>query len=90
MGRGRPKLTIPLPKHFNISKTGHIATINMVYNIAEWQLHFSYRYETENAETGEGVIGVDIGEIHPIVSHDGTETRIFNGRYIRSLYRLRN
>ena len=35
-------------------------------------------------------IGVDIGEIHPIVSHDGHHTTIFNGRYIRSLYRLRN
>ena len=90
MGRRRPKLKIPLPKHFNLSKTVHIATIDLVYNFGQWELHFSYRYETETPETGEGVIGVDIGEIHPIVSHDGTETRIFNGRYIRSLYRLRN
>ena len=44
----------------------------------------------EKTETGEGVVGVDIGEIHPIVSHDGEDTRIFNGRYIRSLYRHRN
>ena len=35
-------------------------------------------------------MGVDIGEIHPIVCHDGLHTHIFNGRYIRSLYRLRN
>ena len=38
----------------------------------------------------DGVMSVDIGEIHPIVCHDGVNTTIFNGRYIRSLYRLRN
>ena len=90
MGLGRDRLCIPLPSNFNLSKTEHIATIDLVYNFGQWELHFSYRYETEKTETGEGVVGVDIGEIHPIVSHDGTDTRIFNGRYIRSLYRHRN
>ena len=90
MGMGRPKLEIPLPKNFNMSKAEHIATIELKYNYGRWELHFSYRYEIEATEVGDGIVGVDIGEIHPIVSHDGTETRIFNGRYIRSLYRLRN
>ena len=79
MGIGRPKLKIPLPKNFNISKTPHIAMIDLVYNFGQWELHFSYRYETAPCEKGEGIIGVDIGEIHPIVSHDGVETRIFMG-----------
>ncbi len=90
MGRGRDKLCIPLPPHFNMSKTEHIATIDLVYDHGQWELHFSYRYETKKNEIGDGVVGVDIGEIHPIASHDGTDTRIFNGRYIRSLYRHRN
>ena len=90
MGLGRDKLRIPLPPHFNMSKTQYIATIDLVYNFGRWELHFSYKYETEDTETGEGVVGVDIGEIHPIVSYDGQDTQIFNGRYIRSLYRLRN
>ena len=90
MGSGRPKLDIPLPNNFDMSQTEHIATIDLVYNYGQWELHFSYKYETEDPETGEGVVGVDIGEIHPIVSHDGQETHIFNGRYIRSLYRHRN
>ena len=90
MGKGRPKLHIPLPKKFDMSKAEHIATIDLCYNHGQWTLHFSYRYETEVTETGDSIIGVDIGEIHPIVSHNGAETRIFNGRYIRSLYRLRN
>lgn len=91
MGRGRPRLDIPLPKSFDMSKIERIATLDLVYNYGQWELHFSYRYETEvSAEIGEGVVGVDIGEIHPIVSHDGQETHIYNGRYIRSLYRHRN
>ena len=90
MGLGRDRLCIPLPSNFNMSQTAHIATLDLVYTFGQWELHFSYRYEIEKTETGAGVVGVDIGEIHPIVSHDGQETRIFNGRYIRSLYRHRN
>ena len=90
MAVGHPKIDIPLPSNFDMSKAEHIATIDLCYNFGQWTLHFSYKYETETTETGKEVVGVDIGEIHPIVSHDGTDTRIFNGRYIRSLYRHRN
>ena len=90
MARGQPKIEIPLPKNFDMSKAEHIATVELCYTYGQWELHFSYQYATEDADTGIGVVGVDIGEIHPIVSHDGTDTEIFNGRYIRSLYRLRN
>ncbi|MCY3553232.1 MAG: transposase [Candidatus Poribacteria bacterium] len=90
MGSGRPKLEIQLPSNFNMSENEHIATIDLCYKHGQWELHFSYKYETEDTATGEGVIGVDIGEIHPMVSHDGKETHIYNGRYIRSLYRQRN
>ena len=90
MAQGQPKIDIPLPSNFDMSKSEQIATIDLCYNYGRWILHFSYKYETETTEIGREVVGVDIGEIHPIVSHDGTETRIFNGRYIRSLYRHRN
>ena len=90
MGSDNPKLGIQLPSNFNISETEHIATIDLVYNYGQWELHFSYRYEIEDTDAGKGVVGVDIGEIHPMVSHDGTDTHIYNGRYIRSLYRHRN
>ena len=90
MGAKRPVLDIPLPSNFNMSETEHIATLDLVYNYGQWELHFSYKYEVEDTDTGEGVVGVDIGEIHPIVSHDETDTHIYNGRYIRSLYRHRN
>ena len=90
LGRGHPKLDIPLPKSFDMSKAERIATIELCYNYGQWELHFFYKYEPEITEVGDGIVGVDIGEIHPMVTHDGTATHIYNGRYIRSLYRHRN
>ena len=89
-GRGNPALQIPLPKLFNLSLTSHIALVNLVYTHGHYELHFVYNTEKPPKVEADGVVGVDIGEIHPIVSHDGQNTLIFNGRYIRSLYRLRN
>ena len=90
MAAGQAKIEIPLPKNFDMSKAEHIATLDLCYNYGQWTLHFSYKYETEITETGQEVVGVDIGEIHPIASHDGQATHLYNGRYIRSLYRYRN
>ena len=90
MAQGQAKIEIPLPKNFDMSKAEHIATLDLCYNYGQWTLHFSYKYETEITETGQEVVGVDIGEIHPIASHDGQATHLYNGRYIRSLYRYRN
>ena len=90
MAAGQAKIEIPLPKNFDMSKAEHIATVDLCYNYGQWTLHFSYKYETEITETGQEVVGVDIGEIHPIASHDGQATHIYNGRYIRSLYRYRH
>ena len=90
LAQGQPKIDIPLPSNFDMSKAAHIATIDLCYNYGQWTLHFSYKYETQTTQTGQKVVGVDIGEIHPIASHDGQDTHIYNGRYIRSLYRYRN
>ena len=90
MGKGRPKLEIPLPKNFDMSKAHLIATLDLCYHFGNWELHFTYIDDIETPASGSGIVGVDIGEIHPIVSHDGQHTDIYNGRYIRSLYRQRN
>ena len=89
-GRSNPPLQIPLPKLFNLSVVSDIVLVNLVYTQGHYELHFVYNTEKPDASKADGVVGVDIGEIHPIVSHDGQHTLIFNGRYIRSLYRLRN
>lgn len=49
------------------------------------ELHFVYKIDDGVKLEAKGVVGVDIGEIHPIVSHKGMIIEIFNGRYIRSL-----
>ena len=73
-----------------MSKTHRVAIIDLVYVYGKWELHFTYTDEVEPPESGNGISGADIGEIHPIVSNDGQHTEIYNGRYIRSLYRHRN
>lgn len=91
MGAGRPAVEIPLPKAFDVSESEHIAVIDLVYNKGRFCLHIVYKTDDERpVASGDEICGVDLGEIHPMVTHDGEETLIFNGRYIRSLYRLRN
>ena len=86
-GRGNKPLKIPVSDKINLTD---IATISLVYNNGQYKLHFTYKIENADVSSSEGVCGVDIGEIHPIVSNNGVNTMIFNGRYIRSIYRLRN
>ena len=91
-GQGNEPLYVTLPKNFDVQYAlSHIAIVELVYDKGQYSLHFVYGVAkaTLNSE-GEGIVGVDIGEIHLMVSHDGIDTVIFNGRYIRSLYRLRN
>ena len=89
-GRGNAPLEIQLPRTFDMSESARIATIELVYKHGQYALHFTYKYNDVELVACEGVVGIDIGEIHPMVAHDGRDTVIFNGRYIRSLYRLRN
>lgn len=91
MGKGRSPLQIKLPATFDMSDVEQVVLIELVYQNGRHVLHMVYRDDAEPPDaTGDEVLGVDLGEIHPLVTHDGSETLIFNGRYIRSLYRLRN
>ena len=90
-GLGNEPLKVKLPKNFDLAYAiSHIAIVELVYDKGQYSLHFVYGIEKALKSDAEGIVGVDIGEIHPMVSHDGIKTMIFNGRYIRSLYRLRN
>ena len=91
MGRGRKSLDIQLPSSFDMSETESAVAIDLCYENDRYTLHIFYKTDGDSPDApGDGVLGVDLGEIHPMVTHDGEETLIFNGRYIRSLYRLRN
>jgi putative transposase len=46
--------------------------------------------EPEALPIGGQVAGIDLGEIHMAVSHDGENTHILNGRHLRSKRQYRN
>src|SRR5438094_105176 len=50
-------------------------------------------YKQEAAEIqprGDNVAGIDLGEIHMAVAHDGEQTHILNGRLLRSKRQYQN
>ena len=54
--------------------------------------YFSLVYKVHTPpkrETGKAV-AIDMGEIHPIVSHDGAQTIIYNGREVRAIRQYLN
>ena len=54
--------------------------------------YFSLVYEVQippKRKTGKAV-AIDMGEIHPIVSHDGEDTIIYNGRALRAIKQYLN
>jgi putative transposase len=51
----------------------------------------TYAQEHPNVQPqGDKVAGIDLGETHMAVAHDGTHTHILNGRYLRSKVQYRN
>jgi putative transposase len=82
-GRNMPKLEIPwpwaLPKTVVIRWQGEEYEAVATYLVAE----------AESIEAGE-VAGVDLGEVHIAVAHDGQHCTIVNGRALRSKRRYQN
>ncbi|HEX6557754.1 MAG TPA: transposase [Ktedonobacteraceae bacterium] len=56
----------------------------------EYEAIATYKTEAISEPTGEKVAGIDLGEIHMAVSHDGEQTHILNGRLLRSKVQYRN
>ncbi len=83
-GKGNEPLRIPwnwdLPKFVELGWTGEQYQIRAVY-VAE---------ETQVKPLGDKVVGLDLGEIHMAVSHDGERCHILNGREFRSKRRYQN
>jgi putative transposase len=50
----------------------------------------TYQVKAQAHPLGEKVAGIDLGEIHAAVSHDGTETHILNGHLLRSKRQYQN
>ena len=82
-GKGNAPLVLDwpweLPKTVVIHWTG-----------TQYEAIATYEVEPHASALGEKVAGIDLGEIHMAVSHDGEQTHILNGRHLRSKRQYRN
>ncbi len=82
-GKGNAPLVLSwpweLPKTVVIHWTG-----------TEYEAIATYEVEPHTMPIGEKIAGIDLGEIHMAVSHDGEHTHILNGRHLRSKRQYRN
>lgn len=56
----------------------------------QYEVRACYAQQVESVIEAGTVAGIDLGEIHPAVAHDGTDTDIINGRLLRSKRRHQN
>lgn len=66
-------------------------TVVIHWTGTEYEAIATYKQEEAQASPiGTKVTGIDLGEIHMAVSHDGEHTHILNGRLLRSKRQYRN
>ncbi len=59
--------------------------VEMYFQRGSYYFSLVYKVHTPpKRETGK-TVAIDMGEIHPIVSHDGEQTIIYNGRVVRAI-----
>ena len=63
--------------------------VELYYHRGHYYFSLVYKVEPLNREITGNVVAVDMGEIHPIVSHDGQNVTIYNGRKLRSIRQYR-
>jgi len=82
-GKGNAPLVLPwlweLPNTVVIHWTG-----------TQYEAIATYEEGIQAQPHGEKIAGIDLGEVHMAVSHDGTDTHILNGRLLRSKVQYRN
>ena len=76
-GKGNPPITL--------QSTVEPVYVEMYFQRGSYYFSLVYKVHTPpKHETGKAV-AIDMGEIHPIVSHDGQQTIIYNGRALRAI-----
>ncbi|WP_067935708.1 RNA-guided endonuclease InsQ/TnpB family protein [Alicyclobacillus kakegawensis] len=55
-----------------------------------YELRAVYDIHSNEQPQGDKVVGIDLGEIHPAVAHDGEKAIILNGRLLRSKRQYQN
>jgi putative transposase len=82
-GKGKAPLVLDWP--WDLPRT-----VVIRWTGTQYEAIATYQVEASSAPTGEKCAGIDLGEIHMAVSHDGTETHLLNGRYLRAKRQYRN
>ena len=82
-GRGNDPLVLEWP--YGLPQTLIIRWTGECYEAIGTYLHYG-----PVEATGAKIAGVDLGEIHMAVSHDGEHTHIVNGRFLRTKRQYRN
>ncbi len=84
-GRGNAPLIVPWAH-------GVPVQVEMGWDGRQYELRATYVVESAAAVLVEDakVAGVDLGEIHPAVAHDGARATIMNGRHLRAVRRYQN
>ena len=81
-GKGNPPITL--------HSTVEPVFVEMYFQQGCYYFSLVYKVATPpKRETGKAV-AIDMGEIHPIVSHDGEHTLIYNGRALRAIKQYLN
>jgi putative transposase len=65
-------------------------TVVIHWTGTQYEAIATYKIEAQGQSQGNKVAGIDLGEIHMAVSHDGTETHLLNGRLLRSKRQYQN
>ena len=66
-------------------------TVVIHWTGTEYEAIATYKQEApQQTPPGDKVAGIDLGEVHMAVSHDGEQTHILNGRLLRSKVQYRN
>jgi putative transposase len=83
-GRGNAPLVLAWP--WDLPQTVVIRWTGQQYEAIA-----TYRQEQPDGQpTGDKIAGIDLGEVHMAVSHDGVQTHILNGRLLRSKRQYQN
>jgi putative transposase len=82
-GKGNAPLIVPWA--FDVP-----TQVEMGWDGTQYELRAIYVVEPAMPIDTCGVAGVDLGEVHLAVAHDGTRTTIVNGARVRSLRRYQN
>ena len=82
-GKGNEPLVLAWP--WDLPKT-----VVIHWTGTQYEAIATYEVEPHANARGSKIAGIDLGEIHMAVSHDGEQTHILNGRHLRSKRQYRN